>query len=61
VGQTFRQLLCPCRKGVEGTPLTTRSFGTGFILRVVTVIVFAIFPTDVTIPVLMSGIVLDGV
>ena len=36
---------------------TTRSFGTGFIVLVVTVIVFAIFPTLVTTPVLISGIV----
>jgi hypothetical protein len=36
--------------------LTTSSLGTGFIVRVVTVIVFAIFPTLVTIPVLISGI-----
>jgi hypothetical protein len=40
--------------------LTTRSFGTGLIVRVVTVIVFAIFPTDVTIPVLISGIVVGA-
>lgn len=38
---------------------TTKSLGTGFIVRVVTVIVLAILPTDVTIPVLISGIVVD--
>jgi hypothetical protein len=37
--------------------LTTSNFGTGFIVLVVTVIVFAIFPTLVTTPVLISGIV----
>jgi hypothetical protein len=37
--------------------LTTSNLGTGFIVLVVTVIVFAIFPTLVTTPVLISGIV----
>jgi len=37
--------------------LTTSNLGTGFIVLVVTVIVFAILPTLVTTPVLISGIV----
>ena len=41
---------------------TTKSVGTGFIVLVVTVMVFAILPTDVTIPVLISGIaVAEGI